>query len=114
MTGLDVREIQYPWRTMVLAMICTFAFVCSAYSAEYKTRQTVGRLQEISCSSKDCVVSIKMRNGREAFFIIYDDDRLRRDITGYEKKHHGRMAEIVSYRDRQRGGLEVVRSIRLL
>ncbi|MDD2899014.1 MAG: hypothetical protein PHI31_09910 [Desulfuromonadaceae bacterium] len=55
-------------------------------------------------------------SGQEALFIIYDDFNSSRFIDSFENadRYVGRIIEIESDKDRVRGGLEMVTSIRFV
>lgn len=57
------------------------------------------------------MVTIKKQNGQEALFIVWEGQA--ENIIKHADKNIGRLVEIESHRDLQRGGLEMVRAIRV-
>ena len=116
---MELTKLSFVSRTLnVLCLAAVFLFMWGhdVRAAQRRIHKTTGSLQEIKCSSKDCVVAIKKRNGQEALFIIFDDFDSSRFIDSFENadKYVGRIIEIESDKDRVRGGLEMVTSIRFV
>lgn len=117
-----MKFTKLPLTSRTLNVLCLAAVIFlfmrehDVWAAQRRYHKTTGSLQEIKCSSKDCVVAIKKRNGQEALFIIYDDFDSSRFIDSFENadKYVGRIIEVTSDKDRVRGDLEMVKSIRFV
>jgi hypothetical protein len=102
-----------------LTMFVVMSFIGIALAKEprwepCRIHKTIGRFKQTMCSSKDCVIVIEKQNGQEEWFVVYDDDDSSKRANSFypDSRDVGKLVEIVSDKNRTRGGLEMVISIR--
>jgi hypothetical protein len=105
-------------RGLFMLFVYMAAFLCiltdEAQSASDQLRRTVGRLRYYDCSSKDCVVEIMPKIAPPMEFIMYGDFDVKYFNASFRKpdSYMGRKVEVISYKNRHRGDLELVKKIR--
>jgi hypothetical protein len=111
--------ISWSGRKRIVHVLCLFGAMLSllfaeeAYSAPGQLRRTVGRLQYYNCSAKDCTVEVKPENLPSVGFSLYGDydDKYFKASFRKPESYMGRIVEVISYKNRFRGGEEIVKAI---
>jgi len=116
MSKLTKRGVDCHFVILAIITVLVVLFGGDSQASQGQLRKTVGRFWGMSCSSKDCVVYVKPPGMKEMGFMMYGecDDREFGASSRDTSKYKGRQVEVISWKNRHRAELEIIKSIRFI